>query len=185
MKKILQCAVLVSAAMAAGSAMAAVTFYEADDFLGQPFAANGAIPDFRAYNYNDRAMSMVVEGSPVEVCADINFSGQCQVFTPGRYPSLIGLGWTHTISSVRPARGYDARSYSRYGYSQQAAPQVPVDPRDHTYGGYDRGQGYGDGPFQGYPGYQGGYQGYQGGYQGYQGGYSGSNRWPRDASRGY
>ena len=178
MKKILQCAALVSAAMAAGSAMAAVTFYEADDFIGQPLSVNGVISDFRAYNYNDRAMSMVVEGSPVEVCADINFSGQCQVFTPGRYPSLLGLGWTHTISSVRPARGYDARSYSRYGYRQQAAPQVPIDPRDHTYGGYDRGDYY-----QGYQGHQGN-QGYQG-YQGYQGGYSGNNRWPRDPNRGY
>ena len=117
MNRLLQYVALATLTLAASTAMAGVTFYEGEDFRGQPFAANGTIPDFRAHDFNDRAMSLIVEGAPVEVCADINFGGNCQVFKPGRYPAL-GV-WAHDISSVRPAyygreeRGYDQRDRDR------------------------------------------------------------------------
>ena len=137
MKKLLQTFAFVTATAAAGGASASVTFFEADNFVGVPFTANGAVADFRAYDYNDRAMSMVVEGSAVEVCADINFSGNCQVFIPGEYPSLINQGWTHTISSVRPA-GYGGYGNDRRGY-QGGNPQWNrnrYDTRDQNRGHY-------------------------------------------------
>ena len=171
MKKLLQHLVFVTATVAAGSAMAGVTFWEADNFVGRPFSANGAVPDFRAYNFNDRAMSMVVEGSPVEACSDINFGGQCQVFVPGEYPSLLQHGWTHTISSVRPAgyggyapRGYDQRGDAPRGYDQRGYDQRGYDQR-----GYDqRGYGYPQGTYD-----QRAYQGRdRGNYQ-----YPGDRNW--------
>ena len=127
MKKLLQPLLFATATLAAGTALAGVTFYEADNFVGRPFTANGPVADFRAYDYNDRAMSMVVEGSAVEACSDINFGGQCQVFIPGTYPSLLDMGWTHTISSVRPAGGY-----GRYGAPSASRRDTYRDPRyDH------------------------------------------------------
>ena len=116
MKKLLQ-PVLFVALLSAGTAMAGVTFYEGDGFTGHSFTAFRAVSDLRAFDFNDRAMSMVVEGEPIEVCLDINFSGKCQVFAPGSYPSLLDSGWTHAISSVRPAyveRGSDRRGRDRY-----------------------------------------------------------------------
>jgi len=96
-------------ALAAGSAMADVTFYEGENFSGRPMTASGVVPDFRAYDFNDRARSAVVEGAPVEVCIDINFTGGCQVLNPGRYPNLGAFA--HDISSMRPVMdprsGYD------------------------------------------------------------------------------
>ena len=109
MKKLLKVVVFAAAAAAAGTALAGVTFFEGERFSGQPLALDGYVPDFRAYDFNDRAMSLIVDGAPVEVCADIQFGGNCQVFAPGRYPHL-GV-WSGTISSVRPA--YSGR-YGRY-----------------------------------------------------------------------
>jgi hypothetical protein len=95
---------------AASSAMAGVTFYDAENFRGRPVDMNGVVPNFVERGFNDRARSAVVEGAPVEVCMDINFNGGCTVLQPGRYPTLGNLGGQ--ISSVRPVRG---------GYEQRGA----------------------------------------------------------------
>ena len=150
MRKLLQRFVFAAAAVATSSAMAAVTFYETPNFGGQPLTADGAISDFRAYDFNDRAMSLVVDGAPVEVCEHINFGGNCQVFNPGQYPAL-GI-WSHTISSVRqayydrhyPRYGYNQRYYERHGYYPGGHDQRPQwardhwahDPHDYYRGGY-------------------------------------------------
>jgi hypothetical protein len=93
---------ILALACAASSAMAGVTFYEAENFGGRRMAMDGVVPNFVDRGYNDRAMSAVVDGAPVEVCVDVNFSGGCTVLNPGRYPTLGNLGGQ--ISSVRPAR---------------------------------------------------------------------------------
>lgn len=77
-----------------------VTFYEAEDFEGRAFSVTGAVPNFQARGFNDRAESAVVEGGPVEVCIDVNFGGGCTVLNPGRHASLGG--YRNRISSVRP-----------------------------------------------------------------------------------
>ena len=120
MKKLIGRLLFATTALAASSAMAAVTFFEGPGFRGEPLTVQGGVPDFRAYNYNDRAMSLVVEGAPVEVCEHVNFGGNCQVFNAGQYPYL-GI-WSHTISSVRPA-------YARHGHYGHRS----------DFGGYDRG----------------------------------------------
>ncbi|MEO8203023.1 MAG: beta/gamma crystallin-related protein [Betaproteobacteria bacterium] len=103
MKNLLRPLALVAATLAASTAMAGVTFYEAENFGGRQITMDGVVPNFVDRGFNDRAFSAVVEGAPVEVCIDINFSGGCTVLNPGRYPTLGSLG--NKISSVRPARG--------------------------------------------------------------------------------
>ena len=90
----------ITAALASTTAVAGVTFYEAENFSGTPFNADGSVPNFVARGFNDRARSAVVDTSPVEVCRDINFSGGCAVLNPGRYATLGE--WSGKISSVRP-----------------------------------------------------------------------------------
>jgi len=92
--------------------MASVTFYETENFGGNRMTMDGAVPNFVNRGFNDRALSAIVEGAPVEVCVDAYFRGGCTVLNPGRYPTLGNLG--NQISSVRPA----------------AAPRAGYDPND-------------------------------------------------------
>jgi hypothetical protein len=92
----------VATTLAATTAMASVTFYETENFGGRRMTMDGVVPNFVDRGFNDRALSAVVDGAPVEVCVDINFSGGCRVLNPGRYPTLGNLG--NQISSVRPVR---------------------------------------------------------------------------------
>ncbi len=132
MNNLLKGVVFAGATLAAGASMAGVTFYDGEGFQGMPLSTNGVIADFREYDFNDRARSMVVQGAPVEVCVDIHFSGNCQVFSAGQYPSLGAIGW-HNISSVRPAneRGYMQGGYDRRGYEySQRRRDGYYDPRN-------------------------------------------------------
>ena len=166
MKKLLPNLVFVAATAAAGTAMAGVTFFEIEKFDGRPVRVDGVIPDLRAYGYNDRARSMVVD-SPVEVCAEINFRGLCQVFNPGEYPELGS--WVAAISSVRPtyAGRYDPRGAPGGVYDPSRAYDRGYDPRD-----YQRGYGYG----------QRGYGYDQRGYGYDQRGYDPRAQWGRNGS---
>lgn len=117
--KILRPLALVAATLAASMAMAGVTFYEAENFGGRSLTMEGTVPNFVDRGFNDRARSVVVEGAPVEVCIDINFSGGCTVLNPGRYPTLGNL--VHEISSMRPARGDQRGNSGSRGRDDQSA----------------------------------------------------------------
>jgi hypothetical protein len=89
-------------AMLAGStAMADITFYEADNFGGRQLGGSEAMPNFRALDFNDRARSAIIDGGPWELCVGTNFDNDCTVLGPGRYPTLGE--WSRKISSARPA----------------------------------------------------------------------------------
>ena len=64
MKKLIGGLALAASAFASSNALAAVTFYEAENFAGQPFTAEGNVPNFVTRGFNDRARSAVVEGGP-------------------------------------------------------------------------------------------------------------------------
>lgn len=100
MKNLWKPLVIGAATLAATSAMAGVTFYESENFNGRRITMEGVVPNFVERGFNDRALSAVVEGAPVEVCVDVNFLGGCTILNPGRYPTLGELG--DKISSVRP-----------------------------------------------------------------------------------
>ena len=88
MKKLIGCLAIAASALAGSCALAGVTFYDAENFAGQPFIAEGTVPNLVTRGFNDRARSAVVEGYAVEVCRDINFNGGCTVMNPGSYSSL-------------------------------------------------------------------------------------------------
>jgi hypothetical protein len=37
----------------------------------------------------DWPQSVIVEGGAWQICADADFRGGCEVFVPGRYPTLV------------------------------------------------------------------------------------------------
>ena len=73
------------ALMAAGHALAQVTFYEGEGFRGRAFAANRTIDNFANVGFNDRASSVVVDRGRWEVCEDAGFNGRCVVLKRGSY----------------------------------------------------------------------------------------------------
>jgi uncharacterized protein YcfJ len=81
-----------------------ITFFEQDGFHGRAFGADGTIPDFRRYGFNDRASSVMVLGDLWEACDNINFTGRCVILRPGRYPDLGAMGLNNRVSSVRKVR---------------------------------------------------------------------------------
>ncbi len=76
-----------------------VELFEGIRFEGRVFAVNGATSNFPA-DFNDRASSMVVHDGYWEACENIGYRGACQVYGPGRYPTIGGM--TNRISSLRP-----------------------------------------------------------------------------------
>ena len=88
MNRFLRHFILGLTVVAAGGAMADVTFYESEHFGGRQISGNQSMPNFRALDFNDRARSAIIEGAPWEVCVGTNFGGDCTVFPAGRYPTL-------------------------------------------------------------------------------------------------
>lgn len=84
------------------NALAAINFYEHDDFRGRVFYASRAVSNFADVGFNDRASSAIVDRGLWEVCDDADFRGRCVVLRRGNYESLRRLGLNDRISSVRP-----------------------------------------------------------------------------------
>ena len=95
---------LATLVAAAGQASAAITLFSHDDFHGRRVTLMQPTPDFRDFNFNDRASSVVVEDEPWEVCQDVGFRNRCAILVPGNYPNLAAVGLGDQLSSARPAR---------------------------------------------------------------------------------
>jgi hypothetical protein len=76
-----------------------ITFYANDNYDGPSLHLTSNERDLRRRNFNDRARSIKVFSGSWEVCADVDYSGQCRVLTPGDYTIDGPLG--SNISSVR------------------------------------------------------------------------------------
>lgn len=102
----------VAGLLVASQAAAQVTFYEGEAFRGRFLTADGTVPDFYRYGFNDRAASAVVSSGRWEACEDVGFQGRCMILRPGSYSSLAATGLNWRISSVRPVAdarvGYEA-----------------------------------------------------------------------------
>jgi hypothetical protein len=90
-----------------------ITFYGREDFLGRSITVDRSVGDLERLGFADRASSLVVTGTPWEVCDDVGFGGRCVVLRPGRYPSLASIGMDNRISSVRAVGGPRARGEPR------------------------------------------------------------------------
>jgi beta/gamma crystallin len=80
-----------------------VELFEANGFGGRPYMVNGTIQNLSDVGFNDRAQSMIVHDGSWEACEHADFRGACQVFGPGRYPTLAQF--SGRISSLRPVVG--------------------------------------------------------------------------------
>jgi beta/gamma crystallin len=89
---------------APGPAPGQITFYGRENFEGRSITVDRPIGDLERLGFSDRASSLVVSGTPWEVCDNVGFNGRCTVLRPGRYPSLAMIGLNDRISSVRAAR---------------------------------------------------------------------------------
>ncbi|MBS0445408.1 MAG: peptidase inhibitor family I36 protein [Proteobacteria bacterium] len=99
-----------------------ITFYSQQGFQGRNFAAEGDVPDFSQYGFNDRASSVIVLGNERwEACENANFNGRCVILRPGRYSDLSAMGLNNAVSSVRLAH-----PGMRYEESRYAPPPAPA-----------------------------------------------------------
>ena len=115
MNAFLRNALALAGVAIATQATAQITFYENEGFAGRSFTAQRPIDNFERYGFNDRASSAIVLRDRWEVCVDEQFSGQCTVLRPGRYPSLAAMGLNNRISSVRVVNGnayFDEHRYA-------------------------------------------------------------------------
>jgi hypothetical protein len=88
----------------AGVPPGSLELYAGTDFSGRRIVLTGPAPDFRRFNFNDRALSLrAVSGEAWEVCYNIDFD-DCRV-VDGELPNLARFNLTG-ISSARP-RGRD------------------------------------------------------------------------------
>ena len=104
MKNVLPRALALAAILAAGHASAAITLFSHDGFHGKRVTLVQPTSDFRDFDFNDRASSVIVENEPWEVCQDVGFRNRCAILVPGEYPNLAAVGLGDTLSSARPAR---------------------------------------------------------------------------------
>ncbi|AKJ30136.1 beta/gamma crystallin-related protein [Caldimonas brevitalea] len=95
-------ALVLASILSAGPASASLTVYSHDDFRGHRATLTDTAPDFRAFDFNDRASSLVVNGEPWEVCKETVFRSRCVVLPPGSYPNLGSIGLNDRVSSARP-----------------------------------------------------------------------------------
>ena len=112
MNRNLRHTLLVMGMTLAGTASANVTFYEGDNFGGREFIVGQTVTNFERTGFNDRARSAVVNSGQWEICVDAEFSGDCQVLGPGRYPDLGGFAGR--VSSVRPASNAGVQNRGEY-----------------------------------------------------------------------
>ncbi|MBS0445409.1 MAG: beta/gamma crystallin family protein [Proteobacteria bacterium] len=106
---------MTALAVAAGHACADVTFYEQENFQGRAYIAQGSVPDLARLGFRDRVASVVVSGTPWEVCDDRSFAGQCMILRPGSYPSLRAMSLNDRVASARQVesdRHYEASRYA-------------------------------------------------------------------------
>lgn len=108
---------LLTAAMALAwpaLSCAGITLYADEDFEGATVTFDRGLASLREVSLNDKASSVVVQGSPWEVCEHDEFRGRCVVLRPGGYRSLREMNLNDRLSSARPLRTGDRPPESAY-----------------------------------------------------------------------
>jgi len=117
MKNTLSAAFLLAASIFGQAASAGeLVLFSHEDFRGQRVViADGAANDFRDFDFNDRASSLVVRSGTWELCEHKNFQGSCAVFQRGEYPNL--RQFNNSFSSAREIDGRRDRGQG-WGYGR-------------------------------------------------------------------
>jgi hypothetical protein len=104
LKKALNCALLLGAAMTAELAGAGeLTLYSRDDYHGRSQTVRDAVADLEDVRFNDTTQSIRVRSGRWEACEEADFRGACFLLEAGEYPSLDGHA--NKITSLREVRG--------------------------------------------------------------------------------
>lgn len=104
LKKALNCALLLGAAMTAELAGAGeLTLYSRDDYHGRSHTVRDTVADLEDVNFNDTTQSIRVRSGRWEACEEADFRGDCFLLSTGEYPSLDGHA--NKITSLREVRG--------------------------------------------------------------------------------
>lgn len=104
LKKALNCALLLGAAMTAELAGAGeLTLYSRDDYHGRSQTLRDAVADLEDVRFNDTTQSIRVRSGRWEACEEADFRGDCFLLEAGDYPSLDGRA--NKITSLREVRG--------------------------------------------------------------------------------
>ena len=104
LKKALNCALLLGAAMTAELAGAGeLTLYSRDDYHGRSQTVRDAVADLEDVRFNDTTQSIRVRSGRWEACEEADFRGACFLLEAGEYPSLDGRA--NKITSLREVRG--------------------------------------------------------------------------------
>lgn len=104
LKKALNCALLLGAAMTAELAGAGeLTLYSRDDYHGRSQTVRDAVADLEDLRFNDTTQSIRVRSGRWEACEEADFRGACFLLETGEYPSLDGRA--NKITSLREVRG--------------------------------------------------------------------------------
>jgi len=106
-----------------GTGGRALTFYSGTDFSGQSVTINGDVTNFQTINFNDRALSIRVQGrGSWTVCQHANFRGVCREIS-NDVPNLATISLDGHISSARMEFGSGGRPGGGYpggGYPGRA-----------------------------------------------------------------
>lgn len=137
MKNTLTAAFLLAASLVGQAASAGeLQLFSREDFRGQRVViADGAANNFRDFDFNDRASSLVVRSGTWELCEHVNFQGHCAVFERGEYPDLRrfnnnfssareidrrrGHGWGRDNRDDRDERWREERREERREYREE------------------------------------------------------------------
>jgi hypothetical protein len=112
LKKALNCALLLGAAMTAELAGAGeLTLYSRDDYHGRSQTVRDAVADLENLRFNDTTQSIRVRSGRWEACEEADFRGACFLLEAGDYPSLDGRA--NRITSLREVRGGWGRDRER------------------------------------------------------------------------
>ncbi|OHV94970.1 hypothetical protein AKG95_22020 [Janthinobacterium lividum] len=104
LKKALNCALLLGAAMTAELAGAGeLTLYSRDDYHGRSQTVRDVVADLEDVRFNDTTQSIRVRSGRWEACEEADFRGACFLLEAGEYPSLDGHA--NKITSLREVRG--------------------------------------------------------------------------------
>jgi hypothetical protein len=108
-----------------------LTLFSDSNFRGQRVTIDRDAPNLSAFDFNDRASSVVVGSGRWLLCEHANFGGRCAEFGPGEYRELPGFN-----DAISSARQIDRGGRGRWRDHDRD------DDRDHDRGGWrggDRG----------------------------------------------
>lgn len=82
-----------------------ITLYMHDKYAGASLQLILPSTDLHGLGFANRTQSFIITSGTWKLCSAANFTGQCIVAGPGKYPAGFKGGFAHSIVSVQPTTG--------------------------------------------------------------------------------